>query len=374
MSDGITIYQEEGTGQWLEQRASLLDLNIERLEKSLIIFAKPESLRLQYSHFFPEAFAPVICTDINGSFFCDDVLDDNDNLIKHANWAVSWSCFKIKFVDNPRIYNWVQPAIFMIWFPDTLKHVIFIIDHPLSPGELLPLLPTQRATRNPYTWHAAFAGTMMGQYDKSFWGLRNIVRDTEKARDNPNDLDPGFFPNLHDIARHVFHSNETLEIAEHTLQSLVKEQCRCRELYSSVSKGDWLHNERLLLFRAKQLHSLKTRSRSLAERLHNEINLGFNLVSQRFGSDAKSDNAMMKTVAIVSMVYLPGTFVSGLFGTNFFDYSDGKEVMTDSFWIYWAITIPLTLLTMLIWACWHYYPKKKPTPGKKRMDTFPVKP
>lgn len=33
-------------------------------------------------------------------------------------------------------------------------------------------------------------------------------------------------------------------------------------------------------------------------------------MSQRFGSDAKSDNAMMKTVAIVSMVYLPGTFVS----------------------------------------------------------------
>ncbi|OOF93920.1 hypothetical protein ASPCADRAFT_398284 [Aspergillus carbonarius ITEM 5010] len=330
-------------------------------------FAKPRSLNSpQYRPLFPEAFGPVICTDINGSFFCDDILDENDTLVKH----VSWSCFKIKRVRDPRHYDWVQPAVFITWYPDTLKQVVFIIDHALPPSDLLQVLPTQQATRNPYVWHAAFAGTMMGLYDQSFWGLRDLVRGTEKARDNPNDLDPGFFPHLHDIARHVFHSNETLEIAEHTLQSLVNEHGRFRELYSSISKGEWLQNERQLLFRAKQLHSLKTRSRSLAERLHNEINLGFNLVSQRFGSDAKSDNAMMKTVAIVSMVYLPGTFVSGLFGTNFFDYSDGKEVMTDSFWIYWAITIPLTLLTMLIWACWHYYPRKKPAPSPGRMKTF----
>ncbi|PWY76134.1 hypothetical protein BO94DRAFT_538509 [Aspergillus sclerotioniger CBS 115572] len=343
-----------------------------RRSKSIVneaSFAKPGSLNSQqFRPLFPEAFWPVICTDINGSFFCDDVLDENDNLVKH----VSWSCFKIKFVDDPHLYQWVQPAIFMTWYPDALKQVVFIIDHPLPPSELLQVLPTKQATGNPYVWHAIFAGTMMGLYDKSFWGLRNLVRKTEKARDNPNDLHPEFFPHLHDIARHVFHSNETLDIAEHTLQSLVNEYVRSRELYSSIPKGEWLQNERQLLFRAKQLHSLKTRSRSLAERLHNEINLGFNLVSQRFGSDAKSDNAMMKTVAIVSMVYLPGTFVSGLFGTNFFNYSDGKEVMTESFWIYWVITIPLTLLTMLIWACWHYYPRKKSNldPNSKRTETF----
>lgn len=69
------------------------------------------------------------------------------------------------------------------------------------------------------------------------------------------------------------------------------------------NKGSWIHTAQRAHFVAKQLHSLLTRSQSLSERLRNEINLAFNLVSQK-------DGAMMKTVAIVSMVYLPGTFIS----------------------------------------------------------------
>ena len=50
-------------------------------------FAKPRSLNSpQYRPLFPEAFGPVICTDINGSFFCDDILDENDTLVKHG-WS-----------------------------------------------------------------------------------------------------------------------------------------------------------------------------------------------------------------------------------------------------------------------------------------------
>lgn len=45
--------------------------------------------------------------------------------------------------------------------------------------------------------------------------------------------------------------------------------------------------------------------------------------------------------------------------------------MTSSFWIYWAITVPLTLITMFIWACWHYYPKKRVVgEERQRMSTF----
>lgn len=123
------------------------------------------------------------------------------------------------------------------------------------------------------------------------------------------------------------------------------------------NKGSWIHTAQRAHFVAKQLHSLLTRSQSLSERLRNEINLAFNLVSQK-------DGAMMKTVAIVSMVYLPGTFISGLFGTNFFDLSnDGGAkswIMSGNFWLYWVITVPLTLATVLVWASWHYFPHYYP--------------
>ncbi|RAK87269.1 hypothetical protein BO79DRAFT_229635 [Aspergillus costaricaensis CBS 115574] len=367
MPEGITIY-ERGTGPWMETGASLLDLDLEHPTKSFLIFSKRQTLNeTKYLRLFTDEFQPLISKDINGSLFCDDVLDENDKPIKH----VSWACYKIKHVRDPHTYEWVQTTVFVTWYPETQIQVVFIVDHPDPPSKLVAILPTTQANSNPYVWHAVIANTMVGVYDHSFWALRDLVRATEKSRVDVKSLTPDFFPHLHDIARHVFHSNETLEVAEHTMQCLVEEQARSYELYPDINKGEWLQNKRNLLRRAKDFHSLKIRSRSLSERLHNEINLGFNLVSQRFGHDAKSDSAMMRTVAIVSMVYLPGTFVSGLFGTNFFDYENGKEVMTSSFWIYWAITIPLTLITMFVWACWHYYPRKRVVgEERQRMMTF----
>ncbi|PYH88013.1 hypothetical protein BO71DRAFT_423980 [Aspergillus ellipticus CBS 707.79] len=368
MADGLTIYEEAGPDRWLASPLDLDDLELQVRHRLLMLMLMLMLHLEKHHHLFPSHFWPVLCKDLNGSFHCDDVLDDESNLVKH----ISWSCFKIKLVREPHQYEWVQTTVFLTWYPDTQRQVVYIIDFPIAETEFLNLVPPARSrNRNPYVWHTAFAGAIIQQYDKSIWGLRDLVRTTEKARVDTNNLTPDFFPHLHDITRHIFHSNETLDIAEHTLQSLVREQARSCELFPAADKRAWLQNERELLFRAKELHSLRTRSRSLAERLHNEINLGFNLVSQRFGSDAKYDSAMMKTVAIVSMVYLPGTFVSGLFGTNFFDYNDGNEVMTSSFWIYWAITIPLTLATMLAWACWHYYPWRRQQPlVRPRVMTF----
>lgn len=63
----------------------------------------------------------------------------------------------------------------------------------------------------------------------------------------------------------------------------------------------------------------------------------------------------MKTIAAVTMVFLPGTFVATLLALAAFQWRDdddgGMSVRSD-FWIYWVITIPLTLLTLLIWLVW----------------------
>lgn len=206
------------------------------------------------------------------------------------NLLVSWACYKIKHVRDPHTYEWVQTTVFVTWYPETQIQVVFIVDHPDPPSKLVAILPTTQANSNPYVWHAVIANTMVNVYDHSFWALRDLVRATEKvilfrsrslcsilnliqSRVDVKSLTPDFFPHLHDIARHVFHSNETLEVAEHTMQCLVEEQARSYELYSNINKGEWLQNKRNLLRRAKDFHSLKIRSRSLSERLHNEINL-----------------------------------------------------------------------------------------------------
>jgi Mg2+ and Co2+ transporter CorA len=72
------------------------------------------------------------------------------------------------------------------------------------------------------------------------------------------------------------------------------------------------------------------------------------------GERARQDNNNMKLIAVVGLVYLPGTFVSSLFGMNFFSFDEenGQQRwgISRNFWLYWAITVPLTLCTMVIWA------------------------
>lgn len=83
----------------------------------------------------------------------------------------------------------------------------------------------------------------------------------------------------------------------------------------------------------------------------------------------------MKTIGVVSLVYLPGTFVSGVFGTNFFDMDGPGQgpstwAVSSNFWLYWAVTVPLTLATVLAWALWHFY-QTKTRRGQARMMKKP---
>lgn len=60
----------------------------------------------------------------------------------------------------------------------------------------------------------------------------------------------------------------------------------------------------------------------------------------------------MMALTLVGVLYLPGSFISGIFGSNFFNYSPGSDGrpdwnMSSKFWIYWAVTIPLTIVTFL---------------------------
>ena|SRR5436190_22691094 len=57
----------------------------------------------------------------------------------------------------------------------------------------------------------------------------------------------------------------------------------------------------------------------------------------------------MKTIAIMTMVFLPGTFLAALFAVPSLQWT-ADRVMTSKFWVYWAFTIPITLAVLAIWA------------------------
>ncbi|EJT99541.1 hypothetical protein DACRYDRAFT_117769 [Dacryopinax primogenitus] len=108
--------------------------------------------------------------------------------------------------------------------------------------------------------------------------------------------------------------------------------------------------------------------RSKQRMLQGQISLMTNLLAQREGRlnmsvalDSKSlavkskrDSNSMKIIAILTMVFLPGTFTAALFAMPFFQWDApiGEPVVATRFWIYWAVTLPLTLAVLLTWFLW----------------------
>jgi hypothetical protein len=95
---------------------------------------------------------------------------------------------------------------------------------------------------------------------------------------------------LHDLARHISHSKEILDVALETVDSIMHQYALLDEHHPSPTSRTQWHSrdiERQLYFATKSLRATKLRCNSLSERLQNEINLvGFVclLYSKMYGS------------------------------------------------------------------------------------------
>jgi len=85
--------------------------------------------------------------------------------------------------------------------------------------------------------------------------------------------------------------------------------------------------------------------------------------------DAQKDSEVMKTITVVTMIYLPATFVAtvmsmGIFEFYFPDGSASQIVVaglkvSPMAWLYAAITVPLTAITLALAYAWTTYSKRK---------------
>lgn len=85
-----------------------------------------------------------------------------------------------------------------------------------------------------------------------------------------------------------------------------------------------------------------------------KLSLGLAKDSRTVATASRRDSSSMKALATVTVLFLPGTFISSLFSMSMFDWNAGKQVISDRFWIYWVVTMPLTLLTVISWLMWDH--------------------
>jgi hypothetical protein len=68
----------------------------------------------------------------------------------------------------------------------------------------------------------------------------------------------------------------------------------------------------------------------------------------------------MEAIAAVTMFFLPGTFVASLFSMPIFRWNSdsGNDVVSRRIWAYWAVTVPLRLITFGCFLLWDHLMNK----------------
>ncbi|KAK8054912.1 hypothetical protein PG993_000139 [Apiospora rasikravindrae] len=139
----------------------------------------------------------------------------------------------------------------------------------------------------------------------------------------------------------------------------------------------------LLELPRNQVQTSLSQTQALKDRVQSQASLIFSLISSeenkisrviaeensKVALSSKRDSMAMKTVALLTMVFLPGTFVAVSFHSlspfyaaldtflsmPFFDWNadtGGTPSSSPFQWIYWVTTMPLTIAFMVGWWVW----------------------
>lgn len=101
------------------------------------------------------------------------------------------------------------------------------------------------------------------------------------------------------------------------------------------------------------------------------INLKIARAARLTAVSSRRDSSSMKMLAFVTTCFLPGSFIAALFSTDMFVWNDAGSLMakaTPMFRVYCAITVPLTLTTLLAYGVWVIARQMQQERVEKRTD------
>ncbi|KAM0548168.1 hypothetical protein ACHAPJ_009966 [Fusarium lateritium] len=310
----------------------------------------------------------------SNGYFGSETFRDGQGDITALN---TWSRFLVKQFNDDGGHEWHKFNIVTRWIASSQQTFLIVFESPkqLKLRNILrdkfpdPILIGSHndTISDPFWVYLRLLEELCRLQDKTVWAVRDLVRPVEKEdlskKPNPD------YRSLHDTARHAIHVSETLEVAEKSVAHIIQQHTSFEAesaCGNKAAQAKYRHVGERLLWYDHMLQSLQCRASANKERLLNEIQLAFNSVAQydsrisvKIGQATQSDSAAMKTIAFVTLTFLPATFVSALFSMSFFKMDDntGAWSVSEKFWLYWVIAIPVTILTGGSWLLWQkWYP------------------
>ncbi|KAK4185069.1 hypothetical protein QBC35DRAFT_440184 [Podospora australis] len=85
----------------------------------------------------------------------------------------------------------------------------------------------------------------------------------------------------------------------------------------------------------------------------NQIGYQDTQTNLKIATATRQDSNQMRSIAFLTMIFLPATFLSSLFSTTFFNWSpsDDEKIVSSYFWVYPVLAVPITAVVVVCWYC-----------------------
>ncbi|KAF2230834.1 hypothetical protein EV356DRAFT_579711 [Viridothelium virens] len=164
------------------------------------------------------------------------------------------------------------------------------------------------------------------------------------------------------VVVHLSLHSRRLSIAKHLLNALLEYEPTQDSCTSSEGSLDLQSMRKAASLLDLTIETNQVYIEFLRERSKTQLTVLFNLITQRdatanieLAKDSRTialasqhDSDSMKTIAIMTMVFLPGTFFATFFSSPWFQWNS-SPVIQSQFWTFWAFTIPVTALVFALW-------------------------
>ncbi|PHH89226.1 hypothetical protein CDD83_6458 [Cordyceps sp. RAO-2017] len=278
-------------------------------------------------------------------------------------------------------YSWIKSCFFLRRYEDGSTILVCFAAPPQVARRIDLFTDTGSwgdVQANPYVLFDMVLEGLFLQVDEMVWNmaavcgpLEHSILELAHTQDFAKLNSQLSFAALHNCAKHIIHLTEGLEGCVMVVDAVLlncdgasgdlgrQDSFPLTDVNSRVHVQQQLREclrHRRFLFRSTQL-----RLSSLQKRTDNTITLAFNVVTQKDSMEMTRDSRVMKTIAAITIVFLPTTGVASVVGSqlltsNWHDDSKTWTIMaTPLFWLTWWIAIPLTVCVVVLALTWQWW-------------------
>ncbi|KAM5358672.1 hypothetical protein ACJZ2D_015095 [Fusarium nematophilum] len=239
----------------------------------------------------------------------------------------------------------------------------------------------QRLLRSKKKWqlatasHAMFPAFLMSfmlaqEIELTQFGMKEPIQEVEKRTGYQNfstqrkEAASGELGELSALMSGYASKLASAERKSRTLEKLNEFIWRMSPLEQGSTEANAIMRNHVGVLKDRLSHQALDRQYML-KRVQIQIEALVNLIAQNdsinnfdIALSSHRDASSMKTLAVVTMLFLPGSFVAAIFSTDLFDWQSVESSgsigvpSTPRFRLYWAVTVPLTVIVFVLYFAW----------------------